>query len=105
MSVHHQIVAVAARELQHAEDFAKRHKIPRAYGSYDELARDPVVGELLHQHSPQCVDVIQIKSAFNHLIYIQAAKSTGKLLKFTRKQSIIFCSGLSIHMLRTGNAR
>lgn len=47
MSARHQIVAVAARELQHAEDFAKRHKIPRAYGSYDELAEDPDVGELL----------------------------------------------------------
>ncbi|KAJ8406566.1 hypothetical protein AAFF_G00301400 [Aldrovandia affinis] len=37
----HQIVAVAARELQHAEEFAKKHGISKAYGSYEELAKDP----------------------------------------------------------------
>lgn len=99
MSVHYQIVAVAARDLQHAEDFAKRHNIPRAYGSYDELAKNPDVGELLLQHTAQCLYVIQIKSAFTHVKYIQATKSTARLLKFTREQSIIFSSGLSIHML------
>lgn len=48
--VHLQIVAVAARDLQHAEEFAKKHNIPRAYGSYDELAKDPDIGELCCQH-------------------------------------------------------
>ncbi|TWW67463.1 trans-1,2-dihydrobenzene-1,2-diol dehydrogenase [Takifugu flavidus] len=37
----HQVVAVAARKLEDAQEFAKRHNIPRAYGSYEELARDP----------------------------------------------------------------
>lgn len=41
-----QIVAVASRDLQHAEEFAKRHKVPRVYGSYQELAQDPDIGEL-----------------------------------------------------------
>lgn len=40
-------MAVASRDLQHAEEFAKRHKVPRAYGSYQELAQDPDIGELL----------------------------------------------------------
>lgn len=48
-----QIVAVASRDLQHAEEFAKRHKVPRAYGSYQELAQDPEIGELL-LHMEQC---------------------------------------------------
>ncbi|XP_062328012.1 trans-1,2-dihydrobenzene-1,2-diol dehydrogenase [Osmerus eperlanus] len=39
----HQIVAVAARKLQDANDFAKKHSIPTAYGSYDELAKDPEI--------------------------------------------------------------
>ena len=34
------IVAVAARELSRAKTFADRFGIPRAYGSYDELAAD-----------------------------------------------------------------
>ena len=41
-----QVVAVAARSLERAEDFAKKHSIPKAYGSYEELAKDPNIGEL-----------------------------------------------------------
>ncbi|XP_041664161.1 trans-1,2-dihydrobenzene-1,2-diol dehydrogenase [Cheilinus undulatus] len=36
----HQVVAVAARKLEDAQEFAKKHSIPQAYGSYEELARD-----------------------------------------------------------------
>ncbi|XP_029978845.1 trans-1,2-dihydrobenzene-1,2-diol dehydrogenase [Sphaeramia orbicularis] len=36
----HQVVAVAARKLEDAQAFAKKHSISRAYGSYEELARD-----------------------------------------------------------------
>lgn len=39
----HQVVAVAARELSRAREFAARHGVPRAYGSYEELAKDPNV--------------------------------------------------------------
>ncbi|CAJ1049077.1 Hypothetical predicted protein [Xyrichtys novacula] len=37
----HQVVAVAARKLEDAQEFAKKHNISQAYGSYEELARDP----------------------------------------------------------------
>uniref|UniRef100_A0AC11C5D1 Dihydrodiol dehydrogenase n=1 Tax=Ovis aries TaxID=9940 RepID=A0AC11C5D1_SHEEP len=40
----HQVVAVAARDLSRAKEFAKKHDIPKAYGSYEELAKDPDVG-------------------------------------------------------------
>uniref|UniRef100_A0A5F9C5F0 Dihydrodiol dehydrogenase n=1 Tax=Oryctolagus cuniculus TaxID=9986 RepID=A0A5F9C5F0_RABIT len=40
----HQVVAVAARDLRRAEEFARTHGIPKAYGSYEELAKDPDVG-------------------------------------------------------------
>ncbi|NWW59749.1 DHDH dehydrogenase, partial [Ifrita kowaldi] len=36
-----QVAAVAARDLGRAQDFARRFGIPRAYGSYEELAEDP----------------------------------------------------------------
>ncbi|XP_068598600.1 trans-1,2-dihydrobenzene-1,2-diol dehydrogenase [Brachionichthys hirsutus] len=39
----HQVVAVAARKLEDAQKFAEKHGIPRAYGSYEELAGDPDV--------------------------------------------------------------
>lgn len=36
----HTVVAVAARQIERAKDFASLHKIPVAYGSYEELAAD-----------------------------------------------------------------
>ncbi|XP_062404694.1 trans-1,2-dihydrobenzene-1,2-diol dehydrogenase-like [Sardina pilchardus] len=44
----HQVVAVAARSLERAQDFAKKHSIPKAYGSYEELAKDPNIAGLPH---------------------------------------------------------
>lgn len=51
----HQIAVVASRSLERAQEFAKRHDIPKAYGSYEELAGDPnidvvYVGVLHTQH-------------------------------------------------------
>jgi predicted dehydrogenase len=37
------LMAVGSRGLQAASEFAHRHSIPRAYGSWDELATDPDV--------------------------------------------------------------
>ncbi|CAG2178837.1 unnamed protein product, partial [Oppiella nova] len=36
----HEFVAVGARELKSAQDFANLFNIPKAYGSYEELAKD-----------------------------------------------------------------
>ncbi|CAL1276547.1 unnamed protein product [Larinioides sclopetarius] len=61
----HEFVAIAARNLDSAKEFATSHNIPRAYGSYEELAKDPdievvyigtvashhfVVGKLMLEH-------------------------------------------------------
>ncbi|XP_044845020.1 trans-1,2-dihydrobenzene-1,2-diol dehydrogenase-like [Mauremys mutica] len=53
----HQAVAIAARDLARAQDYAQKHGIPRAYGSYEELARDPnvdvvYVGVIHPEHLP-----------------------------------------------------
>ncbi|KAM4596297.1 trans-1,2-dihydrobenzene-1,2-diol dehydrogenase-like [Fundulus diaphanus] len=37
----HQIAAIASRSRERAKEFAKNHSIPKVYGSYEELARDP----------------------------------------------------------------
>ena len=39
----HLAVAVAARDLKRAQEFATKHEINKAYGSYEELAKDPEV--------------------------------------------------------------
>ncbi|XP_060910216.1 trans-1,2-dihydrobenzene-1,2-diol dehydrogenase-like [Labrus mixtus] len=67
----HEIVAVAARNLQHAEEFAKKHKIPRVYGSYDELAKDPGI------------DVVYIGTVHPYHL------TTGKLFMKAKKNVLI----------------
>uniref|UniRef100_UPI0037E8421C trans-1,2-dihydrobenzene-1,2-diol dehydrogenase-like isoform X1 n=1 Tax=Semicossyphus pulcher TaxID=241346 RepID=UPI0037E8421C len=67
----HEIVAVAARDLQHAEEFAKKHNIPRAYGSYDELAKDPDI------------DIVYIGTVHPYHL------STGKLFMKAKKNVLI----------------
>lgn len=41
----HKVVAVAARAQERAAEFAKKHEIPNAYGSYEELAKSKDVGK------------------------------------------------------------
>ena len=40
-----QIAVIASRSLERAKEFAKKHGIPKAYGSYEELANNPDIGE------------------------------------------------------------
>ena len=37
----HLPVAVAARDIKRAAEFAEKHQIDKSYGSYEQLAEDP----------------------------------------------------------------
>lgn len=61
---HHSIVAVAARDVNRAGEFAQRFGIPSAYGSYEELANDPnvqvvYVGTTNPQHYPVALMMLE----------------------------------------------
>ena len=63
-------VAVAARELSRAREFADEYNIPRAYGSYDELLADPEV-ELVYialPHSHHHLWTINALNAGKHVL-------------------------------------
>lgn len=40
---------MAARNYDDALKFAQKHSIPRTYGSYEELSKDPDIGQFLPQ--------------------------------------------------------
>ena len=60
----HKVVAVGARSLEAAKTFAATHSIPRAYGSYEEVAADPevdvvYVGSINTAHLSVCMTVLE----------------------------------------------
>ncbi|CAH1250775.1 DHDH [Branchiostoma lanceolatum] len=60
----HQVVAVASRSLETAQKFAKTHNIPKAYGSYAELAEQEdidvvYIGAVHPQHAPVTTMMLQ----------------------------------------------
>ncbi|NXJ15178.1 DHDH dehydrogenase, partial [Odontophorus gujanensis] len=64
----HLAVAVAARELSRAQQYAQLHGVARAYGSYEELARDPqvdvvYVGTVNPQHLPDTLMFLRARKA------------------------------------------
>jgi len=80
----HQVVAVAARNLESANTFAKTHHIPKAYGSYDELVNDSEVdvvyiGSINPQHLPL------VKLSLNHGKHVLCEKPLGMNVKETKE--------------------
>ena len=63
------VVAVASRSLDRAEDFARRHGVDRAHGSYAELIADPDV-DVLYVATPHA----------QHAAVARAAVLAGKAL-------------------------
>ncbi|XP_061670604.1 trans-1,2-dihydrobenzene-1,2-diol dehydrogenase-like [Syngnathoides biaculeatus] len=85
----HQAVAVAARNLEDAKKFGKTHNIPRAYGSYEELAKDPNIDVVY-------IGTIQTNHLSSCLLYLNAKKPVlcEKSLAMTPKEvkEILACA-------------
>ncbi|KAM6452394.1 trans-1,2-dihydrobenzene-1,2-diol dehydrogenase-like [Liasis olivaceus] len=64
----HKVVAIASRSLSRAQEYAKIHSIPKAYGSYAELAEDPDV-DVVH------IGVVNPYHLPSALLFIQAGKN------------------------------
>ncbi|XP_029441613.1 trans-1,2-dihydrobenzene-1,2-diol dehydrogenase [Rhinatrema bivittatum] len=96
----HQAVAVAARDLSRAREFAKRHCIPRAFGSYEELAKDPnidivYVGALHTQHRD--VALLFLRARKNVLCEKPLAMNpteVKELVAAARKNNVFLMEGL-----------
>ncbi|KAJ8406567.1 hypothetical protein AAFF_G00301410 [Aldrovandia affinis] len=90
----HQVVAVAARDLERAQEFAQKHSIPRAYGSYDELANDPeidvvYVGTIHPCHLHVCILYMNAqKNVLCEKPFAMNAGEVRKLISSARKNDV-----------------
>lgn len=59
------LYAVASRSLEKAVDFAGQYQIPKAYGSYEEMAADPAV-DLVYVATPHSHHYEHVKLCLSH---------------------------------------
>jgi len=90
----HEFVAIAARNLSSAQEFASNHDIPKAYGSYAELAKDPNVEVVYVGTINSChfdIGKIMLESG-KHVLMEKPmtlnAKQTKTLIEIARKHKL-----------------
>ena len=94
------IVAVGARSLESAQKFGTTLGIPRQYGSYDELVRDPevdivYVGSMHHNHVAHSLLALR---AGKHVVCEKPmalnADDAAQVLAEARKRKLFFVQGV-----------
>lgn len=96
----HQLVAVAARDLERAKEFAELHKIQQAYKGYDGLAKDPnvdivYVGNLNPQHYE--VSMLMLEHGKHVLVekpMCMNSKQAKKLIDFARSKKLFLMEAI-----------
>ncbi|XP_075224440.1 trans-1,2-dihydrobenzene-1,2-diol dehydrogenase-like [Lycorma delicatula] len=90
----HEVIAVAARDKARADNFAKIHNIPTAYGSYEEIAANPnidvvYVGVINTQHLSVCKTMLE---SGKHILCEKPLcmnyKEAEKLIKIAKSKSL-----------------
>ena len=93
-------VAVGSRTREYAEAFAKKHGIPRAYGSYEELVRDPDVDIVyvasIHpghrEHVMLCLEAG--KAVLNEKPFTVNAAETEQLIREARSRKLFLMEAM-----------
>ncbi len=62
---HAELYAIASRSLDRAREFAQKHSIPKAYGSYEEMLADPQV-DLVYIATPHSEHYANMKMCISH---------------------------------------
>jgi len=90
----HKVVACGARTAQSAQDFAKQHFIPKAYGSYLELVMDPQVQVIyIGSISPQHLNLSKLAIEHGKPVLCEKplcmnVKETRELIEFAREKNV-----------------
>lgn len=96
----HTVVAVAARSLDSAKEFAEKHNIPKAYGGYGDLANDPevevvYVGAINPAHLEICKLMLNSgKHVLCEKPLAMNVKETKELVELARSKKLFFMEAL-----------
>lgn len=101
-------MAVAARSLHKAKEFASKFDIPKAYGNYEDLGRDPnisviYVGSICQTHLEVC------KMLLNYNKHILCEKplamnieETEEILKIAKEKKVFFMEAIWSRFVKSG---
>lgn len=95
----HQLVAVAARSLEKAKQFAERHGVKSAYGSYESIAQDPDVdvAYIATIHPAHVPLSMMMLAAGKHVLCEKPMSLTTagakKVLDFAQQKQLFFVEG------------
>lgn len=92
--------AVASRDISRAEEFAKEWGFEKAYGSYEELAKDPEV-ELVYVASPHSHHYEHAKLCLEHGKHVLVEKAftvnaaqAEELMKLAREKQVLLTEAI-----------
>ncbi|QKV96376.1 Gfo/Idh/MocA family oxidoreductase [Streptomyces sp. NA02950] len=94
------IVAVASRTIERARAFASRFDVPNAYGSYDELLRDPRVDVVYvaSPHSAHFIHALRAIEAGRHVLVEKAftrnAEEAEQLIAAARQRGVFLMEAM-----------
>ena len=99
------LAAVASRTIEKAETFAKAHSIPKAYGSYEELLRDPDV-DVVYIATPNHLHYENIRECILHHKHVLCekpmttdARQAEELFTLAGKEGVFLMEGMWISHL------
>lgn len=98
-----ELVAVGSRTLQKAYDFSETYTIPKAYGSYEELAYDPEI-DIVYLATPNSHhkdNMMMLLKARKHILCEKAItmnkKELDDVLVYAEKQDCIVAEAMTIY--------
>ena len=95
-----QVIAVGARNLDKAKEFAAKFEIPKSYGSYDELAKDPAidviyVGSVCFTHLEVCKMLLKHnKHVLCEKPLAMDVKETEEILNLAKEKGTFFMEAI-----------
>lgn len=94
------LYAVGARSLERAQAFAKEYKAEKAYGSYEELVRDPAV-DLVYIATPHSHHAEHAELCINHgkpvlceKAFTMNASQAEKIIELSRKKGVFLTEAI-----------